>query len=591
MNRLGIKCVIVAVVLALLLSTGVSAASLTARINTATVANGDQFQLTLTTDTPGGAMPDLAPLQEDFNVLGTSSSMQTQIINGRQSQQMSWIVTLSPKEKGQLVIPALSLAGLSSNPLTVNVVEQSAMPRSQGVQGIEIEANIAEGTHYLYQEIPLVVRIETPIGIKRAELIAPTGSDFEITPNGEDRTTKAMRDGRAVTVIERDYILRPQKAGALTIAPFVIRGEVNDPNSRRDPFGGSLMRDFPFAGGAFGGSLFDDMFNRGTPFTARSQSIALDVEGAANSAADGWFLPAKAVELKSEWQPASPVFKVGEAVTRRISILALGARPEQLPDLNFTVPNGARIYVDESTTDEFKTAQGTFGRRDIVTSVVPTQGGEVTLPEITLRWWDTVAGEEKTASVPAETLQVEGAVANSTNTVNSAAAVSNKALNASRELSEGPNLWVLVAGGGVLLLFGGLGLLYLYGRKNAGSRPHTDAIAGKNHDTALAHQKIVRARDALRRAVKANDVSKIYQAALAWRRCVGLDTNVPVGFGEEISNLENRLYEPSKQNAVWDASKLMSIVENVTRLQLAGQRRPAVLPTLYPSVNHATGPA
>lgn len=588
---MGFKCIIAAVALALLLSMGANAATLNAKVNTDTVAVGDQFQLTLTTDAPVGAMPDLAPLQKGFNVLGTSSSMQTQIINGRQSRQMSWIVTLSPKEKGQLIIPALSVAGLNSKPVAVNVLDQSAMPKSQGVEGIEIEAHIPNGTHYLYQEVPLVVRIETPVGIKRAELIAPTGSDFEITQNGQDRTTSAMRDGRPITVIERDYILRPQKSGALTIAPFTIRGEVNNPNGRKDPFGGSLMRDFPFAGSAFGGSLFDDMYNPGAPFVARTDSIALNVEGAANTAADGWFLPAKAVELKTEWQPETPAFKVGEAITRRISILALGARPEQLPDLNFAVPDGARIYVDESTTDEFKTAQGTVGRRDIVTSVVPTRSGAVTLPEITLRWWDTAAGEEKTASIPAETVQVAGTIAGAAGAAGPVASISDTALSPSGEMSSGIHMWLLAAGSALLVLFVTFGFIYFRRQNNNISSPPTKATPGKMHEEALKQQRILRAMSALRAAVKTGDVSNVYQAALAWRRSVEPGIHIPASFEEEIRDLENRFYEPSHQEDSLDAAKLLKIAESVTRRQTAGQSKGPVLPALYPSVGPTASPA
>ncbi|MCV0428110.1 MAG: BatD family protein, partial [Roseibium sp.] len=424
MKRTGIKKALLAAALTLAVSHGALAASLNARINTDKVAVGDQFQLTLSTDGSGAAMPDLAPLQKEFNVLGTSSSMQAQIINGRQSQQQSWIVTLSPKQKGQLTIPELSFDGASSRPLTLSVVDQADLPKSQGVQGVAVKALLQGDHHYLYQEIPLTVRIETSVPLKRAELIAPSDTAFELTPNGDERTSQIMRDGKPVTVIERQYMLRPQKTGELTIAPFVIRGEVKDPNARQSPFdrmgmGRSLFDDFPFkgsafGGGGFGGSLFDDMFSPGKPFAARSDAIKMSVEGGTATGDEQWFLPAKAVELISSWQPDQPEFKVGEAVTRKVSILALGARPEQLPDLEFTSPDGARIYVDGDTSDEFNTDEGTVGRREIVTSIVPTSGGEVVLPEIALKWWDTEAGEERTATIPAEAIQVEGPVTVST---------------------------------------------------------------------------------------------------------------------------------------------------------------------------------
>ena len=171
------KSSVAAALIGITLASGVYADGLSARVNTTQVAEGDQFQLVLTTDGHGGAAPDLSPLSADFNVLGTSQSSQTQIINGRTSQSVSWIVTLSPKTKGQLTIPSLSAGAVSSDPVVLNVVEASQLPKSQGVGGISVAASIDDGSHYVFQEIPLTVRIETQVPLQRAELIAPIG-DF-----------------------------------------------------------------------------------------------------------------------------------------------------------------------------------------------------------------------------------------------------------------------------------------------------------------------------------------------------------------------------------------------------------------------------
>ena len=129
--------------------------------------------------------PDLLPLYQDFNVLGTSQSSQTQIINGRRSQSQSWIVSLSPKTQGTVTIPSLSAGTLISDPLTLNVLDASQLPKSQGIGGISVSAAIDDGSHYVFQEIPLKVRIETAFPLQQAQLIVPTG-DFELTKTGED---------------------------------------------------------------------------------------------------------------------------------------------------------------------------------------------------------------------------------------------------------------------------------------------------------------------------------------------------------------------------------------------------------------------
>jgi hypothetical protein len=592
MKRNGVKKVLLATALTLAVSHGALAASLNARVNTDKVALGNQFQLTLTTDGAGNSMPDLAPLQKEFNVLGTSSSMQTQIINGRHSQQKSWIVTLSPKQKGQVTIPELSFDGASSNPLTLTVLDPADMPKSQGVDGVSVEATLQGDHHYLYQEIPVTVRIETPVPLKRAELVAPSDPAYELTPNGEDRTSQIMRNGQPVTVIERQYMLQPQKTGEVTIAPFVIRGEVKDPNARQSPFdrmgiGRSLFDDFPFKGSAFGSrgfgsSMFDDMFSPGKPFAARSDAIKLSVEGGATTQSDQWFLPAKAVKLISEWTSEKPEFKVGEAVTRKVSILALGARSEQLPDLQFTAPTGARIYVDSDATDEFSTEEGTVGRREIVTSIVPTTGGEVVLPEISLTWWDTEAGEEKTATIPSETIHVDGPVTASATPSRPAAssgpANSFSSENGSIHMEE----WALAGGGVAVTLALAFGVAMAARRRHAPLPVQKIPVSKHADKSGKARREADQLLSALKSAGRSKDARKVYLAALAWQRGLPKAVSVPQSFKQEVGKLEQHLYALDKESVSFDAGRMIQIAEEVTRGAGKTSRQSGILPSLYP---------
>ncbi|MHA3916562.1 BatD family protein [Halovulum sp. GXIMD14793] len=392
--------------LALMFATSAQADGLIARTNSTQIAEGDTFQLVLTADGSGEAAPDLAPLQQDFEVLGTSQSSQIQVINGRRSQSVSWIVTLSPRAKGPLTIPALTAGTLSSTPLTVEVVDAATLPKSQGVGGIEISAEIDQGSHYVFQEIPLTVRIETVLPLQEAQLVAPTG-DFELTQTGQDHVSQVQRQGQPTTVIERTYLLRPQHEGTLNIAPFTLRGAVRDPSAQQSPFA-----DFDFGSSMMPNMMrrspFGSMFNAGKPFVARSDAVTINVSANPATSGSDWFLPAKAVEIKAEWDPANPQFREGEAVTRRISLFALGARAEQLPDIAFDEPDGARIYLDDTTTNMVQTDEGTVARRDYILSVVPQHGGQITLPEVSVSWLDTTDDQSKTAVLPALAITVEG---------------------------------------------------------------------------------------------------------------------------------------------------------------------------------------
>ncbi len=277
MNLNRLKTTVSAAALSIALAVPAFAAGLSAQVNSGTVAEGDTFQLTLTTNGQTDASPDLTPLEKDFDVLGTSQSSSTQIINGQRSESESWIVSLSPKSKGTLEIPAISAGSLSSSPIPIKVVDAGSMPKATGATGIDLSATLKDGDPFLFQETPLTVRIETSAPIKSAELIAPQSSAFELAKRGEDKVSQITRNGQTVNVIERTYMLKPQQKGAIEIPPFVLRGSVEDPSAQgRDPFADVGFEGFP-------SSMFSDMFDSGKPFAIRSEPIKVTVRADPNA--------------------------------------------------------------------------------------------------------------------------------------------------------------------------------------------------------------------------------------------------------------------------------------------------------------------
>ncbi len=74
-----------------------------------------------------------APEFDGFEMaMGSSQSMQTQIINGKMSQQSSYIYWLRPVKSGQLVIPSNSIEVngeiLTSEPATIVVLNEKVHP-------------------------------------------------------------------------------------------------------------------------------------------------------------------------------------------------------------------------------------------------------------------------------------------------------------------------------------------------------------------------------------------------------------------------------------------------------------------------------
>ncbi|WP_113178960.1 BatD family protein [Agrobacterium cavarae] len=586
MNFNSLKTTVSAAALSIALAVPAFAAGLSARVDSGTVAQGDTFQLTLTTNGQADASPDLTPLQKDFEVLGTSQSSSTQIINGKRSQSESWIVSLSPKSMGTLEIPAITAGSLSSSPVAIKVVDAGSMPKATGTSAIDLSASLKDGNPFLFQETPLTVRIETSAPIKSAELVAPQSSAFELVQRGEDRVSQATRNGQTVNVIERTYMLKPQEKGAIEIPPFVLRGSVADPSARgRDPF--ADFQGFP----GFPSSMFNDMFDSGKPFAVRSEPIKLTVRADPNAASGQhqWFLPAKNVKLTAKWSPEHPVFKEGEAVTRRVSLLALGASTVQLPDLSFENTDGARIYLDDTQTGEDQTADGTVARKDFLVSVVPTRGGEITLPEIKVNWTDSVSGEAKTATLPSEVIKAEGTIppANQTAAAQKAAPASPVKPQGHPENTEVLPAYMIAGLGGaaVLAALGGVAL-YLRRKQQANESLRKPVAANTSKQEERPDTSSDR-RKQLALAIskgKSGDLRRSYGCVLAWRRLAGGDPAMTDAAREAIAALEKAAFAPVAEAAEAKTHDWLNVLAREDRKIGNTQcKTSSKLPSLYPA--------
>lgn len=531
------------------------AADFTARVNATQVGVNDSFQLTLSTDEAQSSSPDLSVLAKDFTMLGTSQSRQVQIINGKTSQSQSWIITLSPNKTGQLTIPAITLGALQSQALSLTVAKDSPVAANQNDGDIRITAELEAGKYYQFQEIPLTVRIETTADIPQAELIAPQSADIELTQSGQDQQSQQIRNGQAISVIERRYLLRPQSVGELSLSPFVLRGYLRSKSGRDafDPFA-DFERRF--------GSPFGGMGRSGEPFVAKSKALTLNVSANPNTngSPSDWFLPAKAVELQAEWSPQNPSFKVGEPVTRTIRLLALGARAEQLPKLDFPAVDGLKFYIDNDQTVMRDTAQGTQALREITLSVVPTHGGEVTVPKIAVKWLNTQSNQAETATLPAQTINVVGTAPitanpqNTSNTSNAPTTVIADGLTDGKSDTTEPTsnskswLWWSIAISLGMLLLAVMMLLVMRKKRNSQSESPTPT---DNRQHAF---------NAVKTAVQSGDKSQLYRALLAWK-------NSGVVFSDKLNDALKHLEQALFGGKIAQTIELNTIGEEAQRLQ------------------------
>ncbi len=587
-------------------------AEIRASVSQNQVIQGEPFQLSIQVEgASGNAQPDLGPLSKNFTVEGTGQTSQTSIINGHTTVSHGWTVTLTPKSPGKVEIPAIKVGAEQSNPILVEVVDAASLPKTSLAQsGVEVDMQAAPGPYYVQQEIPVTVRITSSGGLRSAQLSDLSGPDLVVTRRGEDKVSQVTRNGQPVSVIERDYMVKPQKSGNFTLGPLVLRGAANDPNGRRSPFGNNsafaqMRQQFGFSG--FGNSMFGDFFSPTKSVTARSNAIQIDVSANPAGQSD-WFLPAKAVDLKQSWQPDQPDFLVGEAVTRVVQIVALGASKEMLPDINFQDVDGASVYVDRVDDRSTDTDKGTAAIKQYMLSIVPTRGGAVTLPEIQVDWFDTVAGEQKTSTLPAQTIEVAGGAA-STMAPASTPAVSAPQAGNRPPTTRNANLaalaeqadWRYVSGAGVALLLAvALAIALVRRRRTATDPVPMSTVAQTAHskrgsvETAARRRekKIAESARAFRDACRHGNASQAYHQFGLWALAARYDIDTARyadagALKKELGQLEARLFGGGASGS-WKGSDLLAAFDAVA----SQGRKPAAakreIAPLYPQ-NHDGG--
>jgi hypothetical protein len=89
-----------------------------------------------------------------------------------------------------------------------------------------------------------------------------------------------------------------------------------------------------------------------------------------------------------------------------MTLQATGLPYEALPALSLPDLDGATVYPDKPVTGTRNDGQWLIGRRQQNFAVVPSRPGTLTLPAVTLKWWNVQTGQAEEARIPAHTLTV-----------------------------------------------------------------------------------------------------------------------------------------------------------------------------------------
>jgi len=392
------------ILLLLLLAPLAQAANVHAFLDRTHVSLGDTVTLNIQASGPIDT-PDLSLLQNDFQVLGTSRSSSVQITNGKSEATSQLGIALKPLHAGAIKIPPLDVGGAKTQPLMLQVAAAPAGGVGKLGDPVFMEASVLSSSPWAGQQTVYTVRLFYLPGVDGA-LGDPSADGARLVKLDRDHRYMTNRNGYAYKVIERSWALIPQRSGAITVQGPEFQGQrlavgnpgtwFNNPNALLNNPNAILNGQMP---------------GLGAPVQAMAPTVHVNARAAPAGAGKPW-LPARMLQLKLTGLPSNGEVDAGVPLTLTLSISASGQPADALPEPELPPIAGAQIYPDQTQDSTDDSDQWLQGKRTRSFAIVPQRNGSLTIPAITLNWWNVESGRAEQASVPAHTLRVTGAVAN-----------------------------------------------------------------------------------------------------------------------------------------------------------------------------------
>jgi len=343
--------------------------------------------VTLNIENNGRDAPDYAPLAAAFDLDNRTSSSRFEMFNGRASMRTQFSVALRPRAAGALLVPALRVGNGVTAPLRLQVDAAAPAPSTTPLRAgddIFIESVADATAPYVQQTVGWGCGLYPGVWIVSGQLDQPAPDGASLQRVGDDAQFGREIGGRRYQVVERHFLLIPERSGTLTMPGAVFQGR-----------------------GVAG--FFDRVFGDGTAdLQARAAPHFLRVRALPTGAPQPW-LPLRSLQLKYRNVPTD--LRAGAASALEIEASADGATAAQLPDLVLPPIDGVQVFADAPRREDHMVAgrpTATVVRRF---SLVPEHAGAVRIASPSLAWWDVGAGAARTARLPPLSLQVTGTAA------------------------------------------------------------------------------------------------------------------------------------------------------------------------------------
>lgn len=567
---------IILVITLLVSSIAIANSTISTKLNNNKIDFGETLQITyIVNNENDNNKPDFSALEKNFNVLGTAHHSQIMVINGKSTTQSKWILSVTPKNTGNLVIPAVKIGDATSNELTVEVRTPSNYKDNGEYKDIFVKAEVANTSPYVQSQVLYSLKLFYNQNIQNGQFIEPQVDNAAVYMIGRDKSYQTKLKGERYQVLERHYAIIPEKPGQLIINGPVFAGNVEAPVRSSN-------------------SYFVQPWKS---VRVGANSVNLNVKPIPATVKDHWWLPSSSVKLSETWSEPLNQLKLGEPVTRTITIEAKGLRAEQLPELDLNNLTGMQVYPDKPKLETTTDGNTLIAKRIEKFALIPNQSGNISIPEIKVNWWNTQTNKLVTAKLPAQKLSIAPGeqASNSNTTPTPEAKIENTrklenpkaTVNQTVEPIRKNNFWIWISCGFALAW---ILTLFMWRRSKNNSAEQIQAVQVKQAKQANKSQ----AKQAVKSACLTNDAQATKSALLIWAKHLwpeqvfhNLNDLEKHAISEvciqALRELDKHLY--TNQQVKWDGKSFWQIIENEFAKKSKSKNNPGdddPLPELYP---------
>ncbi|MDP3562471.1 MAG: BatD family protein [Legionellaceae bacterium] len=522
----------------------IAIAAVAIEISPATITIADLVRVTLTLDADNRTLPDLTPLSQDFNIIGTERHVSYTMINGQARSINQWSIVLKPKRIGVLPIPAIQIGQEHSLPSQVTVTPGSTQSsnnpdNTDSADKSLLIAEVDQTKPFINQQVIYTVKLLNRQHLVDAQYQPPHIEDALLIPLGDGRHYQTVMNKQIYEVEEQQYAIFPQKKGHVSISPP-----------------------------SFNALVYDDFSPKRVELRAKSISLAVEPLPP-NQTYQNW-LPAKKVRLTESYGNSATTFLEGDTIVRTITLEAQGLIAQLLPSLAFTNSEQYNVYPDKPSIQNNLKQNELWGSSNLTVTYVLSKAGKVTLPAIQVPWYNSETKQYEIATTPEHTITVNakaGSVSTkkitTTKEPKTAVKIKNSTISAKNYFSL---IWMAIIG---VLFFV---IVWLWKKFTLKSKKHP----AKPHP--------------LRAACKMNDPQRARAALMDWAKTCWPNktilnlSDIPVSnleFQKELALLSSVLY--ARNNVEWTGNKLWeSFCALKSKRKTTNKKRKQDLPPINP---------